>query len=57
MSWTSFYIDYKKSGKVHKCPDCGKDNISVETTTNSVTFFCKDCGQFKHFDECKSDKK
>lgn len=57
MSWTSFYIDYKKTGKIHNCPDCGKDNISVETTTNSITFCCKDCGQFKHFDECKSDKK
>lgn len=54
MSWISLYIEFKKTGKVNKCPDCGKDSISVGTTNNSVTFCCKDCGSFRHYDECNT---
>lgn len=54
MSWTSLYIDYKNTGTIHKCPECGKDTVSVETIHNSITFSCKSCGKFKHYDEAKN---
>ncbi len=55
MKWTQVYIDYKTNGSNVNCPQCGH-SLNIETTTDSVTFSCKSCKAFRHFDELKKSK-
>ena len=45
------YCDTKKAGK---CPKCQNENIEVTEHPHGerkpITFVCKDCGAFAHFD-------
>ena len=55
MSWVNVYINYKKNGDLNSCPICGKNEVTVDVIKKSLTFSCKSCGHFKHYDELNNN--
>ena len=55
--WVDNLLLYCESGKKGVCPKCHGEHIEVIEVTNgtreSITFECKDCGAFEHFDGAK----
>ena len=54
MKWIENLILYHETKKAGKCPDCKSDKIKVTEHKfehrTSLTFECKECGAFAHFD-------
>ena len=54
IDWTKNLILYCNSNNAGHCPKCNSNNIAVaELTTEqrkSLTFTCKECGSWSHFD-------
>ena len=54
MDWIKNLILYCDTKNAGKCPKCQSKNIEITEHPNgkrkSVTFVCKDCGAFAHFD-------
>ncbi len=59
MSWEKNLIEYYKIGNAGTCPKCKSENIEVAkhkiNERNSITFSCKECGNFAHFDGLKNN--
>lgn len=60
MDWITNLLSYCTTRDVGKCPKCGKNSVSVQENIHgerkSLTFTCKECNAFIHFDGA-SDKK
>jgi len=54
IDWTKNLILYCNSNNAGHCPKCNSNNIAVEELTaeqrKSLTFTCKECGSWSHFD-------
>lgn len=55
--WERNVISYNERSDPGLCPRCGSNNIEVAEFTNgsrrSLTFSCKRCGSYDHFDGFK----
>ena len=54
MDWLQNLILYFDTKSVGECPQCNGENIKVtehkHEKRTSITFECKDCSAFAHFD-------
>ncbi len=54
MKWLENLMLYNDTKKTGDCPKCKSKNIEVTEHTHgnrkSLTFLCKECGDFAHFD-------
>lgn len=61
MSWIDNLIKYNRSGQAGKCPKCGDENVTATEHKNgnrlSITFECKKCKAFEHFDGTTTENK
>ena len=52
--WENNVVSYSTSRDAGACPKCGGKNVTAEEylfgDRRSLTFICKDCGAFDHFD-------
>lgn len=54
QKWMEIMKRFSNTGKTGRCPNCGyEENLEVIITEDglgSVTFHCKGCNQYTHFD-------
>lgn len=59
--WENNVVSYEKEENTGVCPECGSEDIVVEEYMNgrrrSLTFLCKNCNSWEHFDGFISDDK
>lgn len=52
--WENNAVLFEETGDPGTCPDCGSDNVDVKLhrfeRRQSITFHCRDCGRWAHFD-------
>ena len=54
VDWTKILISYCNTTETGHCPKCNSNNVVVEELAaehrKSLTFTCKECGSWSHFD-------
>ncbi|MFI3213553.1 MAG: hypothetical protein R3Y24_09425 [Eubacteriales bacterium] len=56
--WLMNLESYLKNKKIEKCPICGSSEVDVQELDigrGSITFSCKECESFVHFDKSSKD--
>lgn len=56
VKWEDVLIEYMKNKKTGKCPVCGENALKAEHYKKSLTFECKKCGAFRHYDGLSTEE-